>query len=181
MTLQELLTGALQQLDRGTDAQTLEAWRDKLTRFLNDAIVDLSATLRPRRTDAVEIADRRIDLSLLPRRCVKVLALCRGHVRDPFYYGLGTDLLHVPAVADGPAELTYRYLPAQLSADTDRPDLPWDCDGALIQYAVGRERAAGDGTSIAAARACFELYNMMKQNLRSGRGECDAYRFENRY
>ena len=34
MTLKELLTGALLQLDRGTDAQTLESWRDKLTRYL---------------------------------------------------------------------------------------------------------------------------------------------------
>ena len=35
MTLQELLTAVLQQLDRSTDAQTLETWRDKLTRYLN--------------------------------------------------------------------------------------------------------------------------------------------------
>ena len=42
MTLKELLTGALQQLDRNTDSQTVELWRDKLTQYFNDAIIDLT-------------------------------------------------------------------------------------------------------------------------------------------
>ena len=77
MTLQELLTAALQQLDRSTDAQTLETWRDKLTRYLNDAIVDLAGELRPRRTETAQISGRTLDLTLLERPCIKVLALRR--------------------------------------------------------------------------------------------------------
>lgn len=181
MTLKEMLTGALQQLDRNTDSQTLELWRDKLTQYLNDAVIDLSGVLQPRRTDALALADHEVDLAQLPRTCVKVIALKRGAARLPFYYGVGTGLLHVPAVADGQVVVTYRYLPPILSADTDVPELPNWCHGALISYAVGRERASGDNMSINAAKACFEIYFEAKRNMRAVCGECDAYRIENKY
>lgn len=183
MTLQELLTATLQQLDRGTDAQTLESWRDKLTRYLNDAVIDLVGVLKPRRTDESELKDGVLDMAALPRRCIKVVSLSRNGQRLPFYYGIGTDKLHVPAVTDGPVSICYRYLPNAMHADTDEPDLPkrFDADGAIILYAVGRERAAGDGSSIAAARATFDLYELAKRSLHDTAGEEDAYRFFNKY
>ena len=67
MTLKELLTGALLQLDRGTDAQTLESWRDKLTRYLNDAMIDLTSELQPRRSDTLTLTSGVLDLTKLPR------------------------------------------------------------------------------------------------------------------
>lgn len=181
MTLKELLTGALQQLDRNTDSQTLELWRDKLTQYFNDAIIDLTGALRPRRTDPLEIVDGQVDTSQLPRTCIKILALKRGETRLPFYYGVGTGILHVPGASDGPIDVTYRCLPPLLGADTDVPELPEWCHGALISYAVGRERAAGDSMSVNAARACFEIYFQAKRNVRAECGEWDAYRMENQY
>ena len=181
MTLQELLTGVLRQLDRGTDAQTVEAWRDKLTVYINDAIVDLANEFQPRRTDPVTVADGRIDLAALPRPCVKVTALTIGEQRWPFYYGTGCSELRVPGAADGPATLCYRYVPPRLSADTDVPELPEWSHSLLVLYAAGRERAAGDGASLAAARACFELYNAAKRGIRAHKGEADAYAFTHRY
>lgn len=176
MTLKELLTGALLQLDRGTDAQTLEAWRDKLTRYVNDAMVDLSAELQPRRTDTLTVDNGALDLAQLPRAAVKVLALDVNHARQPFYYGTGTDNLRVPTIPNGTSvSVLYRYMPNALLYDTDVPELPSWCHGALISYAVGRERASGDGMSMQAARACFELYNAAKRVMRSHRGESDAY------
>ena len=181
MTLKELLTGALQQLDRGTDAQTLELWRDKLARYLNDAVIDLSGTLQPRRTDPLPLADKQVDLSGLPRPCVKVLAIHRAGERLPFYYGVGTGILHVPGARDGAVDVTYRYLPMPLEADTDEPDLPAWSHSALIAYAVGRERASGDNISLSAARACFEIYYAAKRHMLANSGELDAYRIENRF
>lgn len=180
MTLKELLTGALLQLDRGTDAQTLESWRDKLTRYLNDAMIDLTSELQPRRSDTLTLTSGALDLSDLPRSAVKVIALSRAGTRLPFYYGASTELLRVPAVSDGEVLVTYRYMPAPLKVDTDVPDLPEWCHGAMIGYAVGRERANGDAASIASARACFELYNAAKRMMRAHRGELDAYAIENR-
>lgn len=181
MTLQELLTGVLQQLDRGTDAQTVEVWRDKLCAFLNDAIIDLTGELMLRRTDELPITDGCIDLSRLPRGCVKVCALHVGGRRWPFYYGTGSQTLRVPGAPDGTAVITYRYIPQRLSADTDVPDLPEWTHDYLVLYAVGRERAGGDAASISAARACFELYNAAKRQLRPHVGESDAYALENCY
>ncbi|MEA4939539.1 MAG: hypothetical protein VB091_08135 [Christensenella sp.] len=180
MTLKELLTGALLQLDRGTDAQTLESWRDKLTRYLNDAMIDLASELQPRRTDELTLTNGSLDLSKLPRDVVKVLALTRESTRLPFYYGASTEQLRVPAVPDGAVNVTYRYMPEALRVDTDIPDLPEWCHGALISYAVGRERASGDAASLGAARACFELYNAAKHLMRASRGEMDAYAIVNR-
>ncbi len=181
MTLQELLTGSLQQLDRPTDAQTREAWRDKLTRYLNDAMIDLVCVLKPRRTDPVTIENGAVDLTLLPRECAKVIALyCNGQ-RVPFYYGAGTQQLKTPTAKDGAVEVCYRYLPVEMKTDTDEPDLPLWCHGALISYAVGRERASGDSASMAAARASFELYNAAKRNLKEHMGQQDAYTIENIY
>ena len=179
MTLQELLTAALQQLDRGTDAQTLETWRDKLTRYLNDAIIDMTDAVQPRRTEQTEILCGTIDLAGLERPCIKVTALWKDGKRLPFYYGAGTSLIRVPCTADGPAALTYRYMPAMLAADTDVPELPEPCHGALVTYAVARERAAGDAA--AAAQAGSQLYSQMRRALRRHAGELDAYRFENIY
>ena len=179
MTLKELLTGALLQLERNTDAQTLEAWRDKLTRYLNDALIDLTSELQPRRTDELTLANGTLDLSGLPRAVIKVLALTRGDTRLPFYYGASTELLRVPAVTDGEVQVTYRYMPTLLKVDTDVPELPEWSHGAMVGYAVGRERASGDAGSIASARACFELYNAAKRMMRAHRGELDAYAIEN--
>lgn len=181
MTLKELLTGALQQLDRNTDSQTIELWRDKLTQYFNDAIIDLTGALQPRRTDELELKAGQVDTGLLPRTCIKVVALKRKDARLPFYYGVGTGILHVPGAAEGPVSLTYRYLPPPLEADTDVPELPEWCHGAIISYAVGRERSAGDSMSVNAARACFEIYFQTKRNMRAFCGECDAYRLKNQY
>ncbi len=181
MTLQELLTGVLQQLDRGTDAQTVEVWRDKLTAFLNDAIVDLAGEFSLRRTDEIALGSGTIDLGGLKRDCIKVLSLELGGKRWPFYYGTGSKCIRVPGAPDGTVRLCYRYLPLRISADTDVPDIPQWAHGLLVLYAAGRERAGGDASSIAAARACFELYNAGKRSIRRHAGEQDAYVIENRY
>ena len=180
MTLKELLTGALLQLDRGTDAQTLESWRDKLTRYLNDAMIDLTSELQPRRSDTLTLTSGVLDLTKLPRSVVKVISLSLADTRLPFYYGAGTELLRVPAVSDGDVLVTYRYMPKPLGVDTDVPELPEWSHGAMVGYAVGRERASGDASSIASAHACFELYNAAKRMMRAHRGELDAYAIENR-
>lgn len=181
MTLKEMIVGSLQQLDRNTDSQTVELWRDKLTQYINDAMVDLSGTIRPFRTDELTLTDTRLDTTALPRTCVKVLSLSRGDVRLAFFYGGQIGQLCVPGAADGPVQVTYRCLPQRLMADTDVPELPEWSHSTLISYVVGRERASGDNMSMGAARACFDVYNVAKRAMRKNLGEADAYALINRY
>ena len=181
MTLKEMITGALQQLDRNTDSQTTELWHDKLTQYLNDAMTDLAGTIRPFRTDTLALVDTQLDTDALPRPCVKVLAVEHDGKRLGFYYGTQAGRLYVPGAPDGPVQLTYRCLPKKLVADTDVPELPEWCHSTLISYVVGRERAAGDNMSVGAARACFEIYNVAKRTMRKNLGEADAYALINRY
>lgn len=175
MTLREMLVGTLLQLDQKTDEATISQWRDKLTRFINDAIVDLTSELQPRRTDVLLLESGNLDLSKLPRPIIKAISLARGGTRIPYYYGANTDSLRVPATTDGEILVTYRYMPFPLKNDNDEPELPEWSHGAIIGYAVGRERSAGDANSVSAARACFELYNAAKRMMRAHRRELDSY------
>ena len=65
---------------------------------------------------------------------------------------------------------------AILADGTD--ELPESYHSALILYAVGRERSMGDGTSMASARACFELYAAKRRSLIQNYGNLDT-RFYN--
>ena len=68
MTLNDILTAALAQLDRGHDAQTLENYRVRLTQYANDAQRELADALGLFRTDKVRTSAGIVDTSLLPRR-----------------------------------------------------------------------------------------------------------------
>lgn len=165
MTLLELIRGALEQLDRGTDAQTIETWRDKLTRYFNDAVLDLLSTAPLQHTETVTVTDGKFTTASLERTCLKVVAVMARGVRWPFYYGIGTNEICLPKLGSESVIVVYRAAPRELAIDTDVPDVPAPYHGALINYAVARERAMGDEASLSAARACFELYNARKRSL----------------
>ena len=168
MTAHELMFRTLQAMGYDADAQMVEEWRDKLMRYLNDAVIDLFCVLKPTRTDKVEIQKGIVDLTALSHRCIKVLSVSFDGIRSPFYYGVGIDRIHVPLISSGEVMVTYRYLPNNMLLDNDEPDLQ-DQNGiedAIVLYTVGRVYAIGEGDSIAKARAIFELYEMAKKRLR---------------
>ena len=178
MTLLELIRGTLEQLDRGTDAQTIEAWRDKLTRYFNDALEDLTAAVPPRYAQTVPLTDGGFSTDAFDRTCLKVLAVYIRGQRWPFYYGPTHREVRIPGQRGGEALVVYRTAMRPLAIDTDVPDLPESYHSALILYALGRERSMGDGTSMAAARGCFELYAARRRSLIQNYGNGDT-RFYN--
>jgi len=181
MTLNDIIVAALAQLDRGHDAQTLDVWRDKLTRFANDGVADLAYALKPRRTETAEIRGGLIDLSGLGRECLKALRVSRGGKELPFHQGGSTGLLSLPGCPDGEAEITYQYAPRELSAATDVPELPEACHALIVTYVVARERASGDVSVQRGAGIYFQLYEAGKRLLPPHRGCPDAYRIVNRW
>lgn len=150
MTLNDIIVSALAQLDRGHDAQSLDVWRDKFTRFANDGVTDICATYKPRRTETIDTKDGTFTTAMLSRGCRKVLSVKRDGREEDFYDGDASEVI-VTSGGPGKIEVTYRSVPREMFASTDEPDIPAYMHGLLVSYVVGRERAAGTFPSSGAA------------------------------
>ena len=107
MTLNDIIVSALAQLDRGHDAQTLDIWRDKFTRFANDGVTDLAEAYQPRATEAYESADGLLDTLSLSRPCVKLLSVTRSGKAEVFTPGPRSGTVLLPG---GPGPVSYTHL-----------------------------------------------------------------------
>lgn len=181
MTLNDIIVAALAQLDRGHDAQTLEVWRDKFTRFSNDGIADLAGAIKPVRTENALVENGTLELAKLSRACQKVLRIAREGKELAFRSGGATDTLVLPACANGAVEITYRFMPRELSAATDVPELPFACHALIVTYVVGRERACGDVSVQRGANVYFQMYEAGKRLLLPRPGAPDDYKLLNRW
>ena len=180
MTLNDIIVSALAQLDRGHDAQTLDIWRDKFTRFANEAALDLAQTLKPRFCEVCACPDGLLDTTSLSRDCCKVLAIRRAGQAERFSPGPASGLIQLQG-GPGEVEVSYLYAPAEMRAPTDEPDLPPRCHGLIVSYVVGRERAAGDVNIQRGGNIYFQMYETGKAALRSHLGEAESYRLLNRW
>ena len=122
MTTLKLMEATLRKLDRPTDTATVTLYKERLLGYLNEALLDLTAELRPWRRDTVTVTGGQAELSGLPHACLKVLAARVDGQRRLFYYGSTRGTLLFPGMEDGTVELTYRYQPALLSELTDKGD-----------------------------------------------------------
>ena len=166
MTLNDIIVSALIQTGRGHDAQTMDTWRDKLTGFANDAIMDLALTVRPIRTEKAAIANGRIDCNTLERECIRVMSIRQcGREADFYADERSAGVVRVNA-DDGEAEITYRFMPRMLTNATDEPELNEACQQLNTQR----------GGNI-----YFQLYETGKQKLRPHMGGRDAYMLKNRW
>ena len=183
MTLNDILVAALMQLDRGHDAQTLDIWRDKLTRFANDAVAELAAAVKPQRYENVSLEKDVFLLSDLSRNCVKILAVKKngkkaGFLAEP---AMGRVILSPTAEKASQAEVLYQFAPQELSSPTDVPELPEHCHPLIVTYVVGRERASGDPSAQRGANVYFQMFHTGKNALRSHLGDAENYRILNRW
>jgi hypothetical protein len=179
MTLNDILVAALAQLDRGHDPQTLDTWRDKLTRFANDAQEDLCAFVRPRRSEMAQTQGNTLDVSTLERTCRKLVSLQKDG--KPVRFSQGPATGRVCVSEDGPLEVTYVFEPRPLSSPSDVPELPPLCHAAIVTYVVARERLSGDVSTQAGGNLYMQMYQAQKARLRSHYGEPDAYKITNRW
>ena len=181
MTLSELMEQALCELDHPADTAALPLWQEKLTTFANDAIDDLTRSLRPWRRDTTMLRQGRINLSALPCSVSKVLRVERSGVRVPFYYGTDTSTLFVKGFGDGPVSVVYRYLPQALAQATDEPQLPSACHLLIVLYMVARFEMHNDAQGLNHANALLSLYERRKRRLRMDLDEPIDYAIENSY
>lgn len=179
MTLNDILISALSQLDRGHDAQTLDTYRERLTRYANDAQSDLAYAVGLMRTDAVKPRDGIVNLRNLHRSCRKVIKVVQLDRSVPFRSGANQDEILLPY--DETAYITYRYEPKPLENPTDVSELSEGLHGLMVSYVVGRERMAGDVSTQGGSNLYLGMYESAKAKLRRGMGAVDEYRITNRY
>lgn len=181
MTLQVLIELTLRELHRPTDAITTDQWCDRLTRYANEAITDITASFRPWRRDVLDLLGGHVDLCCLPLTCQKVISLERDGKRLPFYYGSSTGELLVKNVPDGDVTITYRYIPPELVALDDQPLLPEFLHPLIVTYMVARERIQLDSTAQSGSKLNLSVYETLKRRFRICMDEPDTNDIYNCY
>ena len=179
MTLNDIIITALAQLDRDHDTQTVKIYRERLTRYANDAQNDLAWTVGLMRTDMVMPANGVLDLNTLPRPCVRVEKVLQYGREVPFRMADKPNLMLLPY--DSSAAVTYRYSPKTLESATDVSELSESLHPLIVTYVVGRERMGGDVSTQSGGNIYLSMYNAAKQKLRGYLKDSDSYAIKNRY
>lgn len=181
MTLNDIVVSALAQLERGHDAQSLDVWRDKLTRFANDAVLDLASAFRLRRTETVPHENGLVLLDALSRACLSVLSVSQAGKKLDYSFGEAGDRIYVRNAGAEELEVCYRFAPKTVSAPTDVPEVPEWCHGLIVTYVVGRERASGEVNLQRGGNVYFQMYEAGKRQIRPHPGDGAAYGIVNRW
>lgn len=181
VTALALIESALAELEHPEDTAALPLWKEKLLRFANEAVVDLTETFRPWRRDRLPLRNGTLDLSALPYTVGKVLGAERDGMRVPFFFSADTNTLRVPGVKDGMMTVVYRYLPKTLVLDDDEPELPAACHPLIVLYMVGRFSMINDAQGLNHASAALSLYETRKRRLKLDLDEPTDYQITNRW
>jgi len=179
MTRNDIIVSALAQLGRGQDAQSIDTYADKLAGYANDAILDLAAVYKPVRMDSVVASDGTINLSTLPRNCVKILKITQDGKVITFNAGTGSG--EVTVGVNGDVSITYQFAPILLRSTTDKPELPEYMHPLIVSYVVARERSATDASNQRGANIYYEIYEAGKRRIRPHVGEPHAYSIMNKW
>ena len=177
----EIRSAVLKQQGKSTDAQVVQENRDRLTTVINEGLIDLTQDLNLRTTETVDIEDRRIlDIAEdLSQECTKLIGITQGGMAVA--YGRGPSTQQVRVDAAGEIDVEYRYVPAQLTNDTDVPGIPERLHPLLVNYALGKDNTTNDITAQQRAGQFYQLYEAGKLRARRMYGEPEYYRIINKY
>jgi len=177
MTLVNILTRALVELGRKTDAQSMDAWREKLTIFANDGCADLAEYLNLKRTDTVTATDGIVKLSDLERGCRKIVSASQNG--SSLSVTETNDSKTINVGSSGEVQVTYRYIPKDMENDIDSPDVPEALHRLIVTYVVYRDHLSLDPSMQGRATAILQVYERGRMNARKKYGESDIYSIYN--
>lgn len=177
MTLISIITNALATIGRSTDAQSMEAWKQKFTIFANDGARDIAVKLNLRKTDTVTAVDHQIDISDLSAECVKIVSVKQGD--SELTFNMGPDSRHVDVGVDGDVDVEYRYLPPKMEDDIDQPGIPDQYHDMIVTYVVYKEHMTADPTMQRRMDAYYQDYMTAISAARKTLGEDDTYKIYN--
>lgn len=171
MTLNEILVDALAQLDRSSDPAMLERYRLAFTSYANDAVQEIADDFRLTRTENITLMDGAFAIADLGDICTKIVDV----ERMPWKVVDGNVFVDCKGKEVSTVTVTYRYLPAMLTNDTDIPGIPEQFHRLIIPYVVARHRAGGDASTQGSASVFFSIYNQRKRMLMRQYGQRSDY------
>lgn len=178
MTLIEIISAALQQLGYTTDAQTQKIWRAKFTQLANEGMVDLSEAINLRRTDSISVSNGEISIGDLPYECMKVLKISQDGTEITMSKGKATDKIAVSAT--GSVDVEYRYLPNNMSSDTDKPGIPTHLHSLIVTYICACHHMTANVDTQGRYNAVYNKYLSGKTKARKHYGEPENYKIINK-
>ena len=178
MTLNDIISSALEQAGRSTDAQTVSTWRRKFTALANEGLMDLGDAIKLRRTDTLTVANGEIDLTLRPYAVSKVLSIRQGSSELDVARGSATSKLKVAAT--GSVTVEYRYYPHEMSSDTDVPEIPEPLHHLIPIYVCEREYSGGNVDTQNRWNAPYSLYREGRAQAKRNYGEAESYKITNK-
>jgi hypothetical protein len=177
MTLVSIITNALATIGRSTDAQSMDAWKQKFTIFANDGAKDLAHYLQLRRTDTITATDNQIDINDLPFDCEKVVSVKQNGSDLSFTRGNASNKINVGV--NGDVEVEYRYLPKDMADDIDQPGIPEHLHHLIIPYVVFKEHMTADPNTQRRADMYWQDYDKGRRDAKKTYGEEDTYKIYN--
>lgn len=177
MTLVSIISQALVTMGRSTDAQSMEAWKDKLTIFANDGAKDMAEYLQLRETEPLTATDNQIDINDLTKTCIKICNVKQGD--NELEFNQGKDSEHVDVGVDGEVTVEYRYLPPDMAEDIDEPGVPAYLHHLLVPYVVFREHMTADPSMQRRSDMFYQTYINGLQDAKKTHGETNTYKIKN--
>lgn len=183
MTLNDIIISALRQLERGTDAQTIDSYHDTFTDYVNEALRLIARSrFRQVREDEVVLDGKGMfHLAELPRECVRVEAVKKDGRPVAWRQPVTGSVLC--GKAGERVAVLYRFMPKAVSSTSDVPEAPERIHGAIASYVVARHRvSSGDPGMQQAAAYHFDLFNRELMALeRESHGVADSFKLKNRW
>ncbi|MBS7356997.1 MAG: hypothetical protein KIG86_11295 [Eubacteriales bacterium] len=181
MTLNDIIYAALRQLERGTDAQTVDKFRRVFTDYANSGQRRLANRFKVTRLETVTLDDMgRFNVDSLERSCVLIEKITDGNGAEMSWGEIVTGLIEVTNGANADVNVYYRYMPREMSSPTDVPELPSYMHSAIPYYVVGCQRCGSDADTQATAGAHFDLFNREVSDIYSQHyASKDAYTLKN--
>lgn len=163
MTLNEIISAALDQKGVTPAARTIDKSAGAFTQYVNEAAMDLADDFKLFRTEPVTLENKSFDTTSLSRYCTKILSVKQDG--KSLAFDDGDESGEISVCAEGEVSVAYRYVPNDVSSDSDVPDIPEYLHRLIVLYVVARDRASGDASTQNASGVYFSLYNEQKRKL----------------
>lgn len=185
MTLTEIMVAALNDMERGTDSQTIARHRDSFTLHANEAVRLICERYRPCKKQTLTITNSTINTANLDHTPIRIKSVTVDGSEVDFeqtFDGSGIFTLDGGNATAATADVIYRFSPQKLSNGKDVPEIPTYMHDMIVHYVVACARAGGDPDTQSTSSAGFQLFNRELMEIKpSHLGQPSSRKLKNYY